>query len=115
MIRLRQQGERYEVLKGDEVVGTAALRRRIGPGAMELECEVRPAVEVATLTTLISLAFSMPDVDRVQFWHDESRPDRGMVPEMLGFTQVARHQPSRFPPASGEVGVDIVWELSRFQ
>jgi ribosomal-protein-serine acetyltransferase len=34
------------------------------------------------------------------------------VPRRLGFTEVARRSPPREPAFGGEVGIDVIWELT---
>ncbi|WP_346132050.1 GNAT family protein [Lentzea roselyniae] len=62
---------------------------------------------------LVEFAFGLGGVRRVQIWHDEANIASGGVPRRLGFTEVGRHTPPRQPAFGNEVGVDVVWELTR--
>ncbi|WP_216210388.1 GNAT family N-acetyltransferase [Amycolatopsis aidingensis] len=107
----------YAITVPGVTVGACGLERRIGPGALEIGYWLHPAHTGSGLATeaaaiLVEQAFALPAVDRVQIWHDLANTTSAGVPRRLGFTEVARHTPPRNPPSPGEVGVDVVWELT---
>lgn len=107
----------YALEVGGAVVGVAELSHRPA-GIMELGYWLHPAhtgrgyvTEGARL--LVEQAFALPGVTAVEIWHDAANAASGAVPRRLGFTRVARHTPPREPLSPGEVGVDIVWRITR--
>ncbi|GAB3499932.1 GNAT family N-acetyltransferase [Amycolatopsis cihanbeyliensis] len=110
----------YAITVSGTTVGACGLERRIGPGALEIGYWLHPAHTGHGLATeaaaaLVVQAFGLPDIDRVQIWHDLANTASAGVPRRLGFTEVARRAPPRYPLAPAEVGVDVVWELTAEQ
>ncbi|MBF6173414.1 GNAT family N-acetyltransferase [Nocardia blacklockiae] len=108
----------YVVVVDGEIVGTCSLENRIGPGGLEIGYWLHPAFTGRGYATeaaaaLITAAFALPGIERVQIWHDAANTASGGVPRRLGFTEIARLSPPRERQLPGEVGVDVVWELRR--
>ncbi|MGD9529077.1 GNAT family N-acetyltransferase [Pseudonocardia sp.] len=125
----RAQGERaerawadhtafaYVLESGGELAGMLELRHQPG-GIMELGYWLHPAHTGRGLVTeaaglLVEQAFTLPGVAAVEIWHDAANTASAGVPRRLGFTEVARHTPPREPLSPGEIGVDVVWRLTR--
>jgi ribosomal-protein-serine acetyltransferase len=99
-----------------EPIGSCGLRRRIGPGGLELGYWIHAghirrgrATEVARL--LCERAFADPAIDRVEVHHDRANVASGGVPAKLGFEHVS--DTPRPPQAPAEEGVERVWRLTR--
>ncbi|MGO1048856.1 GNAT family N-acetyltransferase [Crossiella sp. CA198] len=108
----------YAITHNNHLIGATALERRIGPAGLEIGYWLHPAqfgagYATEATATLIQTAFSLPDIEFVQIWHDLANVRSGAVPKRLGFAEVARHEPPREPLSPGEVGVDVVWQLDR--
>lgn len=108
----------YLILAGGHPVGIGALGRTIGPGGLEIGYWLHPehtgrGFATATVAELVSQAFTLPDVDRVQIWHDAANTVSEAIPRRLGFAEKERRTPPRHPLTSGEVGIDVVWQLDR--
>jgi ribosomal-protein-serine acetyltransferase len=109
----------YAILASDrEVVGSCALMRRIGPGGLQVGCWLHPEYTGRGLATmavqaLVEQAFALPDVDRVEAIHDAANKAAGGIPRRLGFTEVERRAVPREPGRPGEVGVSVVWRITR--
>ena len=106
----------YALRVDGRIVGSIGMERRIGPGGIEIGYWLHPdwtgrGLMTEAVAALVPVAFALPDVDRIQIWHDEANEDSGAVPRRLGFTEVARHRPAREEPRPGMAGTDVVWEL----
>jgi ribosomal-protein-serine acetyltransferase len=108
----------YAITVGGTVIGSCALMRRIGPGALEIGYWIYPAWTGQGLATmaaaaLVREAFTLPGVDLVEIHHDQANKASGAVPRRLGFTEIGRQPRSQGPTAPGEVGVEVIWRLLR--
>jgi len=108
----------YAITVNGAPVGAAGLERNEVPDALELGYWLHPAHTgrgYATIAAglLVDEAFALPWVARVQIWHDAANAASAAIPRRLGFTEVARRSPPREPVLAGEVGVDVIWELTR--
>jgi ribosomal-protein-serine acetyltransferase len=108
----------YAMLVGGEVAGSTGLMARIGPGGLEIGYWVRQEYTRRGLATagaagLVTQAFALPGIDRVQIVHDELNVASGGVPRKLGFTEIER-RPLDHKPLGG-TGVGVVWEITRTQ
>jgi RimJ/RimL family protein N-acetyltransferase len=108
----------YLILDGPDPAGLCALHRSIGPGGLEIGYWLHPdhtgrGLATRATAALVGHAFSHPDIDHVQIWHDAANVASAAVPKRLGFTQVDRRTPPRDPLTPGEVGIDVVWQLDR--
>lgn len=112
------QSYAYAIIVADTLVGGCALERRIGPDALEIGYWLHPShtsrgLATASTAALIDEAFSLPDIQRVQIWHDAANTASSMIPRKLAFTEIARRTPPREPLTSGEIGIDVINELHR--
>ncbi|BCK52406.1 GNAT family N-acetyltransferase [Nocardia wallacei] len=108
----------YAILVSDTMIGVCGLENRLGPDALEIGYWLHPAhtghgYATEATAALITAAFTLPGIDRVQIWHDAANTPSGGVPRRLGFTRIARQSPPRGPLTPGEIGTDIIWELTR--
>ncbi|QFU86200.1 GNAT family N-acetyltransferase [Amycolatopsis sp. YIM 10] len=109
----------YALRTEGRIVGAVGLERRIGPGGIEIGYWLHPSwagrgLMTEAVAALLPVAFALPDVDRIQIWHDAANEASAGVPRRLGFTEVARHHPPREEPRPGMAGTDVVWELGEF-
>jgi ribosomal-protein-serine acetyltransferase len=107
----------YAIVVAGTPVGTVGMERNEFPDAMEIGYWLHPAHTghgYATLAAalVVEKAFALPWVRRVQIWHDAANEASSGVPRRLGFTEVARRTPPREPAFGGEVGIDVIWELT---
>jgi RimJ/RimL family protein N-acetyltransferase len=101
---------------GTLAVGGGGLHRRIGPGALEIGYWVHVdhvgrgyASEAAS--TLTTLAFTVPGIDRVEIHHDRANTASGAVPQRLGFAWAGESIDEVTAP--GECGVEVRWSMTR--
>ncbi len=101
-----------------EVIGSAGLHRRRGPGVLEIGYWIHLdhigkgfATEIAEALT--TAAFSVDGIDRVEIHHDKANVASGGVPRRLGYTFAGETPDSVTSP--GEVGVDCRWLITRDQ
>jgi ribosomal-protein-serine acetyltransferase len=97
-------------------IGGSGLHRRRGPGVLEIgywidhEHEGRGFV-AESAAVLTDLAFTDPDIERVEIHHDGANARSGRVPHRLGFEFLGA-TPDQ-PQAPGDNGVDCVWAVTR--
>jgi ribosomal-protein-serine acetyltransferase len=108
----------YAITTDDAVIGSCGLMRRIGPGGLEIGYWLHPAYTgrgLATTATaaLVGQAFALPDIDRVEIVHDQANTASGGIPRRLGFTEIQRRTRAQGALAPGEVGIEVVWRLTR--
>jgi ribosomal-protein-serine acetyltransferase len=108
----------YAMIVDGEVAGSTGLMARIGPGGLEIGYWVRQAcarrgLATAAAAALVSQAFTLPGIDRVQIIHDELNVASGGVPRKLGFAEI-RRRPLDEKPLGG-TGIGVVWEITRTQ
>jgi ribosomal-protein-serine acetyltransferase len=108
----------YAITSGGVAVGSCGLMARIGPGGLEIGYWVdarhlRRGLATAAAAALVSAAFGLPGIDRVEIVHDEANVASSGVPRKLGFTQIARRPHPDGPETSAESGTDVVWRLTR--
>jgi RimJ/RimL family protein N-acetyltransferase len=94
------------------------MERNEVPDALEIGYWLHPAhtghgYATTAAGLLVEEAFALPWVARVQIWHDAANAASAGVPRRLGFTEIARRTPPREPAFGGEVGIDVIWELTR--
>ena len=107
----------YAITTGGAEVGSCGLMRRIGPGGLEIGYWLHKdwtgrGLATSAVRTLQRQAFALPGIERVEIHHDAANAASGAIPRRLGYTEVARHG-SQDPGAPGEVGVHVVWRLTR--
>jgi RimJ/RimL family protein N-acetyltransferase len=103
---------------GNEVVGSAGLHRRRGPGILEIGYwvhvdHIRSGFATEIASALTDAAFAVPGIDRVEIHHDKANIASAGVPRRLGFTFEEETQDSVTSP--GEVGIDCRWTMDRRQ
>lgn len=106
----------YAVLgPGSDVIGSASLMARIGPGGLEIgywlhRDHVGRGIVRRAARALVDEAFRI-GADHVEIVHDEANLRSRAIPEALGFTQVDRRDATD-PPAPACTGVQLVWRLA---
>lgn len=108
----------YEISVTTVPVGICGLMRRGGPGRAEIGYWLHPAhlgrgLATAAAAALVTAAFALPDIDRVEIIHDAANTASAGVPHRLGFTQVGRRTPAPGQLTPAKIGVDIIWRLTR--
>lgn len=108
----------YGIFVAGAPVGTAGMERNEYPDVLEIGYWLHPAhtrrgLATAAATALVRQAFALADIDRVEIVHDAANTTSGDVPWRLGFTEVERRNRSGDPLLSGEVGIEVVWRLTR--
>jgi ribosomal-protein-serine acetyltransferase len=108
----------YAITSGGAAVGSCGLMARIGSGGLEIGYWVdaghlRRGLASAAVAALVSAAFGLPGIDRVEIVHDEANVASSGVPRKLGFTEIARRPHPDGPETPGESGTDVVWRLTR--
>ena len=106
------------IYEDDVAVGGTGLHRRIGPGGLEIGYWVHvdhlgKGIARRASEGLTSMAFTLPDIDRVEIRHDISNAYSRNVPTSLGFTLIGKDAPNRDTRAPAETGVDLVWRVTR--
>jgi ribosomal-protein-serine acetyltransferase len=106
----------YAITVDGAIAGSCGLMARIGPGALEIgywvhRDYVRRGLATASTAALISAAFTLPDIDRVEIVHDELNGPSEAVPRKLGFIRAGQRMLD-FPSEAG-TGLGIVWRLDR--
>jgi ribosomal-protein-serine acetyltransferase len=92
--------------------------RRIGSGGLEIGYWLHPAytgrgLATAATAALVGQAFALPGIDRVEIVHDQANTASGGIPRRLGFTEIQRRTRTQGGLAPGEVGIEVVWRLTR--
>jgi RimJ/RimL family protein N-acetyltransferase len=108
----------YAITSGGAAMGSCGLMARIGPGGLEIGYWVdaghlRRGLATAAAAALVSAAFGLPGIDRVEIVHDEANVASSGVPRKLGFTEIARRPHPDGPETPAESGTDVVWRLTR--
>jgi RimJ/RimL family protein N-acetyltransferase len=100
------------------VVGSTGFHRRRGPGALEIGYWVHVdhtrkgfATEIAA--SLTNLAFTVPDIERVEIHHDKANFASAGVPRSLGYTYAGETLDAVTSP--GEAGIDCRWVINRHE
>lgn len=109
----------YAIMAGETIVGSAGLHRRIGEGGLEIGYWVHSAwtgrgIATDAAAALTRAALSLPDVTRVEIYHDAANTASGRVPAKLGYARLGE-RPTRglWPPAPSETRTDVVWQITR--
>lgn len=109
-------GVNYAILVGQQVAGSCGFHKRRGPGVLEIGYWVHPSfarrgVATASARVLTDLAFTLPDVDKVQIHHDKANSASAAVPRRLGYVFAGEKPDKRSAPA--ELGIDCTWDITR--
>jgi RimJ/RimL family protein N-acetyltransferase/uncharacterized damage-inducible protein DinB len=97
-----------------EIVGSASLMTRMGPGILEIGFWIHTAFTgrgfaTAAARALTEAALAMDGVDRVAIRHDAGNAASGRVAAKAGFTEVGR-RPSTLGPGRLRTDVEVIWE-----
>lgn len=108
----------YAITVGDQIVGSAGLHNRASDGGMEIGYWVHSdwtgrGIATDAAAALTDAALSLPGINRVEIYHDAANAASGRIPAKLGYARLGE-RPTRnlWPPAPGETGTDVVWQLS---
>lgn len=112
------EGYSYLITLEHLAVGVSGLERNIGRNGLEIGYWLHPAHTGQGLATqaaalLVDQAFVLPGVHRLQIWHDAANTASAGIPRRLGFTEIDKRTPPRDPLTSGEIGIDVIWQLTR--
>jgi ribosomal-protein-serine acetyltransferase len=113
-----ERGERFEYAirsRRAEVLGSAGLMSRIGPGGLEIGYWIdarHTGKGIATLAVaaLTETALELSAVDHVEIRHDEANLASGAIPARLGFRNLGNVAGPR-QKAPADVGRDVLWRL----
>ncbi len=108
----------FAVWQDGVVVGGAGLKRRLGPGALEIGYWVHVGavgrgLATASARALTDLAFTVPGIDRVEIHHDVTNAASARVPTKLAYELVGEVDADREVLAPAETGRDLVWRMAR--
>jgi RimJ/RimL family protein N-acetyltransferase len=100
----------------DRVLGSAALHRRVGPGALEIGYWLRTSetgrgIMTEAVRALANTALALPGVDRVEVHCDEANEKSAAIARRLGF-RLARTEGAE-AKAPAERGRQMVWVLEQ--
>lgn len=110
---------RYAIMTGGELAGSIGLINRIGAGGLEIGYWVHAAwarrgLATAATAALVTEAFTLPGIDRVEIKHDERNVASGGIPRKLGFTVAGREPgPPELTMPDGSPITDVIWRMSR--
>lgn len=107
------------IWRGDRVLGSAGLHRRLGPDGLEIgywvdRDHLRQGVATAAARALTDLAFTVPGIERVRICHDADDAASARVPARLGY-RCLRDSPAAVPEAAAGPGEQRVWIVTRDQ
>ncbi len=109
----------YAITVGETIVGSAGLHRRIGEGGLEIGYWVHSdwtgrGIATDAAAALTRAALSLPEITRVEIYHDAANAASGWIPAKLGYTRLGE-RPTRdlWPSAPSETGTDVVWQITR--
>ena len=112
-------GFAYAITVGGQIVGSAGLHNRIGPGGLEIGYWVHAdwtgrGIATDAAAALTQAALALPGVDRVEIYHDAANAASGRIPAKLGYARVGE-LPARDigPAAPGDTGTDVLWRFPR--
>jgi ribosomal-protein-serine acetyltransferase len=109
----------YAIITNSELAGSCGLMARIGPGGLEIgywvrSQQARRGLVTAAAAALLTEAFTLPGIDRVEIKHDERNVASGGIPRKLGFSQVGREPgPLELTMPDGSPVTDVVWRITR--
>jgi RimJ/RimL family protein N-acetyltransferase len=116
-----ERGDRFEYSIRDQqndVLGSAGLMGRIGPGGLEIGywihvAHTRKGIATLAAALLTELALTLSTVDRVEIHHDEANIASAAIPARLGYRNIGTF-PAK-PKSPGDVGRDVRWRLDTDQ
>ena len=100
------------------VVGSTGFHRRRGPGALEIgywvhRDHIRKGFATEIAGSLTNVAFTVPDIERVEIHHDKANIASAGVPRSLRYTYAGETLDAVTSP--GEVGIDCRWVMNRHE
>lgn len=101
----------YAVLRGQkEIIGSAGLMARRGPGVLEIGYWVHvrhtgAGVATRAAAALTTAGLAVPGIDRIEILHDAANTASAGVPRRLGFRNLGKTD----TPSEG--GADVLWRL----
>ncbi len=106
----------FGMFLGVVVVGGCGLHRRLGPDGLEIgywvhTAHVRRRYATSAAAMLTSVAFSFPEIQRVEIHCDRANHASQGVPRGLGFSLVGQRPKSVQAP--NETGLQDVWRVTR--
>lgn len=107
------------IWRGDRVLGSAGLHRRLGRDGLEIgywvdQDHLGQGVATAAARTLTDLAFTVPGIERVRICHDVGNAASGRVPAELGYRRLP-DSPAPVAGATAGPGEQVVWLVTREQ
>ncbi|HYK32628.1 MAG TPA: GNAT family N-acetyltransferase [Streptosporangiaceae bacterium] len=109
----------YAIVVGDQIVGSAGLHNRVGDDGLEIGYWVHSdwtgrGIATDATAALTDAALALPGIERVVIYHDAANAASGRIPAKLGYAKLGEG-PARdlWPPAPGESGTDVVWQITR--
>ena len=109
----------YAIIVGDRIVGSAGLHNRVGDGGLEIGYWVHSdwtgrGIATDATAALTDAALALPGIERVEIYHDAANGASGRIPAKLGYVRLGQRPPrDLWPPAPGESGTDVVWQITR--
>jgi len=109
----------YAIIVSGQIAGSAGLHNRVGDGGLEIGYWVHSdwtgrGIATDATAALTDAALAMPGIVRVEIHHDAANAASGRIPAKLGYTRLGeRAARDLWPPAPGETGTDVVWQLTR--
>ena len=98
------------------VVGSTGFHRRRGPGVLEIGYwvhvdHIRKGFATEITASLTNVAFTVPDIERVEIHHDKANIASAGVPRSLGYTFAGEMLDAATSP--GEARIDCRWVMDR--
>lgn len=106
----------FAVFAASEIVGSAGLHRSAGPDILDIGYWIsarflRRGFATCAASMLTEMAFSMPEISRVEIHHDKANIASEGVPRKLAFRLVEERTDGGEAPEA--LGVERVWRLER--
>ena len=108
----------FAIRRDGVTLGACGLHRRLGPGGLEIGYWVdvdheRQGIATAAAKALTSLAFTVPDIDRVEIHHDVTNLVSARIPQKLGYARLPDLVGVERVLAPADTGTDCVWRVTR--
>ncbi len=108
----------FAIRRAGVALGAAGLHRRLGPGGLEIGYWVDvdhqgQGIATATTRALTTLAFTVPDVDRVEIHHDLTNLASARIPQKLGYVRLPNIVGVERELGPADTGTDCVWRVTR--
>ena len=112
-------GDVVFAIRRDRVaLGACGLHRRLGPHGLEIGYWVDgghqgQGIATSAAAALTSLAFTVPDIDRVEIHHDVTNLASARIPQKLGYVRLPDLFGVERVLAPADTGTDCVWRVTR--